>query len=50
MLSSYHTSYKNVQRVFCGLGTTLLSTPQGIFSDVEASRKKLGGEVLCQIF
>lgn len=45
-----YTSYKDVQRVFRGLGTTLLSTPQGIFSHVEASRKKLGGEVLCQIF
>lgn len=45
-----YTSYKNVQRAFRGLGTILLSTPQGIFSETEASRKRLGGEILCRIF
>lgn len=45
-----YTSYTNIQKVSRGLGTLLLSTPQGILSDIEAQQKKVGGEVLCQIF
>ena len=40
----------NMPRVSDGLGTTILSTPQGVMADHEAREKNVGGEVLCQVF
>jgi small subunit ribosomal protein S8 len=37
-------------RVRNGLGSTIVSTPQGVLSDAEAREKNVGGEVLCQVF
>lgn len=39
-----------VPRVLGGLGTTILSTSQGIMTDKEARAAGLGGEVLAQIW
>ena len=36
--------------VINGLGITILSTSQGILSDKEARKAKIGGEVLCYIY
>lgn len=46
-------------RVYCGhdkipvinsgLGITIVSTPQGVFTGRAAAAKKLGGEVLCSV-
>lgn len=36
-------------KVHAGLGTSILSTSQGVVSDREARKRKIGGEVLCQI-
>ena len=33
-----------------GLGISILSTSRGVISDREARQRKLGGEVLCQIW
>lgn len=33
-----------------GLGIYVLSTPQGVISDYEAREKRVGGEILCQVF
>jgi small subunit ribosomal protein S8 len=33
-----------------GLGVAILTTPQGVMSDTEARQKRLGGEVLCEIW
>lgn len=43
-------SYRDIGRVYGGLGTTILSTSKGIVDDNEARRIKAGGEVLCNIF
>ena len=40
----------NMPRVSDGLGTTILSTPQGVMADHEARERNVGGEVLCKIF
>ena len=32
-----------------GLATLILTTSQGVMSDREARRRKIGGEVLCQV-
>ena len=33
-----------------GLGISILSTPQGVMTDISAREKNVGGEVLCQVF
>jgi small subunit ribosomal protein S8 len=39
-----------VPRVLGGLGVAVLSTSQGLLSDREARRRKVGGEVLCYVW
>jgi len=44
--------YANVSempRVLNGLGIAILSTSQGVISDKEARKQKIGGEVLCYV-
>nr|AKQ01669.1 30S ribosomal protein S8, small subunit ribosomal protein S8 [uncultured Microgenomates bacterium Rifle_16ft_4_minimus_22956] len=45
-----YTGYKEIPRVYSGLGIALLSTPEGVISDKEARKKKLGGELICKIW
>jgi small subunit ribosomal protein S8 len=39
-----------IPRVFGGLGTSILSTPQGVMSGTKARRLKVGGEVLAHVW
>jgi small subunit ribosomal protein S8 len=39
-----------IPRVLGGLGTAILTTSQGVLSDREARRKKIGGEVMLYVF
>ena len=39
-----------IPRVFGGLGTAILSTPQGVMSGTKARRLKVGGEVLANVW
>ena len=45
-----YASVDTMPRVADGLGTTILSTPQGVMADHEAREKNVGGEVLCKVF
>jgi small subunit ribosomal protein S8 len=40
----------NVPRVLGGLGVAVLSTSQGLMTDREARKRKVGGEVLCYVW
>jgi small subunit ribosomal protein S8 len=40
----------SVPRVLGGLGVAVLSTSQGLMTDREARRRKVGGEVLCYVW
>jgi small subunit ribosomal protein S8 len=40
---------EDLQKVRAGLGINLVSTSQGVMSDREARRRKLGGELLAQV-
>ena len=40
----------SVPRVLGGLGVAVLSTSQGLMTDREARQRKVGGEVLCQVW
>lgn len=45
--------YKGIARlgrVRYGMGLVILSTPQGILTDSEARKKKVGGEILCEVW
>jgi small subunit ribosomal protein S8 len=46
----FYTNYKEIPRVFGGMGLIILSTSQGLITDREARIRKLGGEVLCSIW
>jgi small subunit ribosomal protein S8 len=39
-----------IPRVLGGLGVAVLSTSQGLMTDREARRRKVGGEVLCYVW
>lgn len=37
-------------RVYSDIGVAIISTPSGVMTNKEARKRRLGGEVLCQIF
>jgi small subunit ribosomal protein S8 len=39
-----------IPKVRGGMGITILSTPQGLMSDKNARSKRVGGEIICQIW
>src|SRR5262245_5502560 len=39
-----------IPEVLAGLGTTIISTPQGLMTGEESRRRGLGGEVICNIW
>ena len=39
-----------IPRVLNNLGIAILSTPQGLMTNKEAGKKKIGGEVICEIY
>ena len=45
-----YSKIKDLQKVYGGLGISILSTPRGVMSDAEARAANVGGEVLCQVF
>ena len=45
-----YRSSKQVPRVLGGLGVAVLSTSQGLMTDREARKRKVGGEVLCFVW
>ena len=40
---------KELKIIKSGLGISILSTPKGIMSNLQARKENLGGELLCQI-
>ena len=45
-----YTKSTEVRRVLGGLGISVLSTSQGLLTDREARKRKVGGEILCQVW
>ena len=39
-----------IPRKMGGLGTVVVSTSRGLLSDVDARRRKLGGEIICEVW
>ena len=45
-----YSKINDLERVYSGLGISILSTPRGVKSDAEAREANVGGEVLCRVF
>ena len=45
-----YRGYQEIPRILSGLGMSVVSTSAGIMSSRDAKRKKLGGEILCNIW
>ncbi|MCK5218381.1 30S ribosomal protein S8 [bacterium] len=45
-----YTSAESIPKVLGGLGVAILSTSQGMMTDRQARRARLGGEVICYIW
>jgi small subunit ribosomal protein S8 len=45
-----YVGYKDMPRVLNGLGIAILSTSNGVMTDKEARKQKVGGEVLCFVY
>ena len=44
------SSASSLPKLNNGLGIAIVSTPQGVMTDVDARKKKLGGEIICKVF
>jgi small subunit ribosomal protein S8 len=45
-----YVGHENIPRVLSGLGVSILSTSHGLMTDREARRRKVGGELLCEVW
>ncbi|MBN2621259.1 30S ribosomal protein S8 [candidate division WOR-3 bacterium] len=45
-----YVSKHEIPYILGGLGTAILTTSQGVLSDQEARRKKVGGELICCVY
>lgn len=45
-----YAKHGRLPRVLGGLGVAILSTSQGLMTDRDAHRKRMGGEVLCYVW
>ena len=45
-----YTGASDIPRVKGGLGVSVVSTSQGLLPDREARRRRLGGEILCEVW
>jgi len=45
-----YVGFDEIPRVLGGMGIAILSTPAGVMTDTEARAKRVGGELLCQIW
>ena len=45
-----YLGYRDIPRVFNGMGIAILSTPKGILDGETARNLKVGGEILCTVW
>ena len=45
-----YSSFNELPRTNGGLGTVVVSTSRGLLSDSEARKRKLGGELICEVW
>jgi small subunit ribosomal protein S8 len=45
-----YVGFDKIPRVLGGMGVAILSTPSGVLTDNEARQRRVGGELLCQVW
>ena len=40
----------SIPKIQNGLGMAIISTPQGVMSDIQARKNNIGGEIICKVF
>jgi small subunit ribosomal protein S8 len=45
-----YVGHDHIPRVLSGLGMSILSTSAGLMTDKEARRRKVGGELVCEVW
>ena len=45
-----YVGYRDIPRVFNGMGVAILSTPKGVLDGETARNLKVGGEILCTVW
>ena len=45
-----YSSFDKLPRNNGGLGTVIVSTSRGLLTDSEARKRKLGGELICEVW
>lgn len=45
-----YSAAADIERVQGGMGVAIVSTSQGLLTDREARRRRLGGEILCEVW
>jgi small subunit ribosomal protein S8 len=45
-----YVSYDGIPQVYNGMGISILSTSHGVMTDRQARHKKVGGELLCEVW
>lgn len=45
-----YLGYRNLPRVLDGLGIAIVSTPEGVVTDREARKMKMGGEIVAYVW
>ena len=44
------SSADGLPKINNGLGIAIVSTPQGVMTDIDARKQKVGGEIICKVF
>jgi len=45
-----YAGYKDMPRILNGLGIAIVSTSRGVMTNKQASKEKVGGELLCYVY
>ena len=44
------SSADSLPKINNGLGIAIVSTPKGVMTDLDARKKRVGGEIICKVF
>ena len=44
------SSASGLPKINNGLGISIISTPKGVMTDIDARKQKVGGEIICKVF
>ena len=44
------SSAEGLPKINNGLGIAIVSTPKGVMTDIDARKKRVGGEIICKVF